>query len=145
MKFEDIIAEWDVDSNLDRTEIDQEALKIPNLHSKYYKIYVAEKNMLRVLEAQFKSLKLQKYEFYTQGHTKETREKGWELPDKGLILKADIPMYIDADPDIISASLKIGTQQEKVEMLENIIKSLNNRGYLLKTALDFIKWTQGAS
>ena len=90
-----------------------------------------------------KKLKLDKYEFYTQGHTEETKEKGWELPAKGMILKSDIPMYIDADPDIIKLSLKIGLQSEKIELLESIIKNVSNRGYAIKTAVDFLRWSSG--
>jgi hypothetical protein len=143
MKFEDIMENWKQDSIIDKTELADEALKIPKLHNKYYALYIQEKAILRSLESQLKILKLEKYEFYTQGHTKETKEKGWELPPKGIILKQDIPMYMDADKDIVALSLKIGIQQEKCEALESIIKTLSNRGFLLKTAMDFIKFQNG--
>jgi hypothetical protein len=90
-----------------------------------------------------KQLKLDKWEFYTQGPTEETRDKGWELPAKGLILKQEMPMYMEADRDIIDLSLKIGMQQEKIDFLDSIIKSLTNRGYNIKSAIDFIKFTSG--
>jgi len=89
-------------------------------------------------------LKLDKYEFFTQGPDEETQQKGWKLPAKGLILKADIPMYMDADEDIIKLSLKIGVQQEKIELLESIIKTLINRGYNIKTALDWQRFINGS-
>jgi len=143
MKFEDIIKEWEKDCIIDKTELADEAIKIPRLHSKYYNIYIHERTNLRTLESQLKILKLEKYEFYTQGHTEETRKKGWELPARGLILKQDIPMYTEADKDIISLSLKIGIQQEKCEAIESIVKSISNRGFLLKTAMDFIKFQNG--
>jgi hypothetical protein len=91
-----------------------------------------------------KKLKLDKYEFFTQGPDEETQQKGWKLPAKGLILKADIPMYMDADEDIIKLSLKIGVQQEKIELLESIIKTLINRGYNIKTALDWQRFINGS-
>ena len=40
-------------------------------------------------------------------------------------------------------SLKIGFQQEKIEFLDSILKTLNNRGYNIKTAVDWIKFTNG--
>jgi hypothetical protein len=143
MKFEDIFASWEKDSTIDRTELADESLKIPKLHHKYYSMFVAERTVLRRLESEMKKLKLDKYEFYTQGHTEETKEKGWRLPAKGLILKADIPMYMEADQDIIDLSLKIGMQQEKVEFLESIIKTFQTRGYIIKSAIDFTKFTMG--
>ena len=144
MKIEDILEQWKEDSEVDRTELGDEALKIPKLHHKYYQMYIAEKLALRSLDADMKKLKLDKYEFYTQGHTEETRALGWELPAKGMILKADIPMYMDADKETIKLSLKIGIQQEKIELLESIIKSLNNRGYNIKAAIEWIRFTNGA-
>jgi hypothetical protein len=144
MKIENILEQWQIDAEIDRTELGDEALKIPKLHHKYYQIYISEKLMLRSYENDMKKLKLDKYEFYTQGHTDETRSLGWELPAKGMILKTDIPMYMEADKELIKLSLKIGIQQEKIELLESIIKSLTNRGYQIKSAIDWQKFTMGA-
>ena len=143
MKFEDIFTAWEKDSTIDRTELADESLKIPKLHHKYYSIFVAERATLRKLESEFKKLKLEKYEFFTQGPTEETRDKGWQMPARGMILKADIPMYMEGDQDIIDLSLKIGMQQEKVEFLESIIKTFQTRGYIIKNAIDFVKFSMG--
>lgn len=144
MKIEEILDLWKEDSTIDRTELGDESLKIPKLHHKYYQIFIQEKLILRSYDSDMKKLKLDKYEFFTQGHTEETRDKGWELPARGMILKADIPMYMEADKELIKLSLKIGLQQEKIELLESIIKSLNNRGYNIKSAIDWQKFTMGA-
>jgi len=144
MKLEDILDLWKEDSNIDKTDLGEEEVKIPKLHNKYYQIYVHEKIVLRSYEADMKKLKLEKYEFFTQGHTEETRSKMWELPARGLILKADIPMYMDADKELIKLSLKIGVQQEKTDFLESIIKSLTNRGFQIKSAIDWYKFTMGS-
>lgn len=144
MKFEDIFEEWKKDSDIDRTDLGNESLKIPKLHHKYYTILVAERSALKKLEHQMKQLKLDKYEFYSQGHTEETRKLGWQLPPRGIILKADIPMYMEADRDIIELSLKIGIQQEKVEFLESIIDGLKTRNFLIKNCIDFMKFSMGA-
>ena len=144
MLIDDILELWKEDSKIDRTELGDEALIIPKFHHKYYEILIKEKLLLKKQESELKQLKLEKYEFYTQGPNEETREKGWVLPAKGLILKADIPMYMDADKDIINLCLKIGYQQEKIELLESIIKSLNNRGYNIRAAIDWQKFTMGA-
>lgn len=143
MKFEDVFASWEKDSIIDRTELADESLKIPKLHHKYYTIYVAEKATLRKLESDMKKLKLDKYEFFTLGPNEETKDRGWRLPARGMILKADIPMYMEGDQDIIDLSLKIGMQQEKVELLESIIKSLQTRNFLIKNAIDFTKFSMG--
>jgi hypothetical protein len=144
MKLEEIYAEWDVDSDIDTTDLGNESIKIPKLHNKYYRLYTNEKLLLRKYEAEMKSLKLAKYEFYTQGPSAETKELGWEMPARGMILKQEMPMYMEADREIIALSLKIGLQQEKVELLESIIKGLVNRGFQIKSAIDWHKFTMGA-
>ena len=144
MKLETIYEEWGKDSEIDMTDLGNEAIKIPKLHHKYFQTYSSEKLLLRKYEAEMKTLKLSKYEFYTQGPSKETQEKGWALPARGMILKQEMPMYLEGDQDIINLSLKIGMQQEKVELLESIIKSLINRGFQIKSAIDWNKFTMGA-
>lgn len=143
MEIEDIMELWNTDTNVDRTELGDESLKIPKLHSKYYNILIKEKLTLRKLIEEMKRLKLDKYEFFTQGPSEETRDKGWRLPPKGIILKGDIPMYMDADQDIIDLNLKIGTQQEKVEFLESVIKTIINRNFVIKNAIEWNRFTMG--
>jgi hypothetical protein len=143
MKLDDIQELWESDVNISEHELDTEVLKIPKLHSKYYNIYSKEKMLLYKIESELKILKLEKYEFYSQGHTKETMAKGWVMPSKGIIIKSEIPTYMEGDSDIITLNLRIVVQREKTEFLESIIKSLSNRGYQIKSAIDFMKWKSG--
>lgn len=143
MNIDEILSLWEIDSKIDPTDLGEEAIKIPSLHHKYFQIYAREKIILKKQESDFKKLKLDKYEFYSQGPNEET-PKTWRLPSKGLILKAEIPAYIEADKEIIDLSLKIGYQQEKVDLLESIIKSFQYRGYNIKSAIDWHKFTMGS-
>jgi hypothetical protein len=143
MNIEQIVDEWTIDTQIDQTDLSTESLKIPKLHNKYIKILYNEKLRLRKLDTELKTLKREKYEFYTQGPSKETEEKGWKLPPRGMILKTDIPMYLDSDDDIINLTLKIGYSKEKIELLEEIIKSINNRGFNIKAAIDWHRFTMG--
>ena len=143
MKLDDIRNMWSLDAKIDSTELSHESLRIPSLHSKYYGIFTEERLRLRKYETDMKKLRLEKFEFYTQGPTKETLERGWTLPPVGRVIKSEVNNYIDADDDIIHLTLKIGIQQEKIEMLESVIRTLNNRGYLIKNAIDFEKFKTG--
>jgi hypothetical protein len=143
MKIEDIIEMWTEDTKIDSTELSTESLKIPGLHNKYYRVFLEERLRLKKMESELKILKLEKYEFYTLGPTKESHEKGWQLPPKGIILKQDIPMYMDADKDIIEMNLKLGLQHEKVDLLETIIKSIGNRNFIIKNAIDWNRFVMG--
>jgi hypothetical protein len=144
MKLEEIYEAWKKDSEIDQTNLAEESLKIPKLHHKYFQVYTSEKLLLKKYEADMKALKLAKYEFYTQGPSKETEQLGWEMPARGMILKQEMPLYMEGDKEIIELSLKIGYQQEKIELLESIIKSFSNRGFQIKSAIDWFKFTNGA-
>jgi hypothetical protein len=143
MKLEDIYSEWEKDATIDRTELSDEVLRIPKLHHKYFKMFTNERLILRKYEAEFKQLKLAKHEFFTMGPTEETHAKGWRLPPQGKIIRSDVNNYIDADTEVINLTLKIGIQQEKLDLLESVIKSLTNRGFNIKAAIDFEKFKVG--
>lgn len=143
MKIDDIYAEWEKDSHINRSELGEEALNIPKLHHKYFKIFTNERLLLRKQEAELKQLKVEKLEFYTMGPTEETHAKGWRLPPQGKILKSEVNNYIEADADIIQLTLKIGIQNEKIALLESIIKSLTARGFNIKAAIEWEKFKVG--
>ena len=143
MKIETIMEEWEKDSDIDKTELGDAALKLAKLHHKYYRFLVNEKMILKTYESDMHVLKLDKYEFFTQGPNEETVKKNWALPAKGLILKADIPMYMSADGEIINLSLRIGLQEEKIQALESIIRTLNSMGYNIRAAVDWQKFING--
>ena len=52
--------------------------------------------------------------------------------------------YLEGDSDIIQLSEKLDYIKQKVDFLESIIKSLNTRGYNLRSAIDFLRFTMGS-
>lgn len=144
MLLEEIQEQWNKDCKIDQTDVASSAAKIPELHQKYYKIYSQERLLLKKYETDYKKLRLEKYEFYTQGPTKETHSKGWESPPIGKILKSEVNTYLDADDDVIKMLLKMSLQEEKVKFLESIIQNnINNRSFILKNIIDWRKFISG--
>jgi len=144
MKLDDIMEMWSEDCNVNRLELGEESLKLPKLHSKYLRIFTEERLLHRRLEGERKELILLKHDYFRGVMPEEDlRANGWE-PFRLNVLKSDIPMYIEADQDIIKMNLRIAMQQEKVDALESIIRSINNRGYLIKNAIEFAKFQVGA-
>jgi len=143
MTLDELFDLWTKDCEIDRTELGQEALKISKLHSKYFKLYSTERLTLRKLEQDLKVLKRQSYEYFngTLDHD-EMLELGWD-PNPLKILRADVPSYVDSSKDIIDLTLKIAYQQEKVDFVENCVRSINARGYNLKAAIDWEKFKVG--
>jgi hypothetical protein len=143
MTLDELLENWKADAEIDRTELGNEAIKIPQLHSKYFKFYSTERLALRKLEEDAKVLKKQKYEWFNGSMDYEDlNDLGWS-PNPLKLLRADIPQYIDADKDIVSLNLKIAYAKEKVDFLDSAIRSLNTRGYNLRAAIDWEKFKMG--
>ena len=117
MKLSDIQSMWGEDSKIDRNELGEESLRVPQLHSKYFNLFSQERIVLRQLESEYKELYKQKYEYYNGTLSEEElRSNGWE-PISLKVLKSDINIYIQADSDINKLNLRVEIQKEKVECI----------------------------
>lgn len=144
MKLDEIQSMWVNDSQIDRTELGEESLRIPQLHSKYYNLFSAERMTLRKLEQEYKELYRTKFEYYNGTISEEDlKEHGWE-PFQLRILKSDTNIYLQSDRDLSRTELRIELQKEKVEFLESIIKNLPARGYQINAAIAWEKFKVGA-
>lgn len=144
MKLEDIQTEWDKDCTIDQFNLASEEAKIPKLHAKYWKWLIHERLRLRVLEADLKTLSNDKFWFFLQGHDEETRAKGWVMPPRGkIVVKDEAKMLVETDKDVVTLTLKVAAQREKALLLEDIIKSIHNRSYIIRGMIDFRKFEAG--
>jgi len=143
MKFEEIQYQWTIDCEMDETELSKESIKIPQLHNKYLIYFHDERIRLRTMKFENSKLLKLKREYYSGRMSAEEMEAlDWE-PFQFKLLKADVQEYIDADEDIIELKKKLTLQEEKTDYLESIVKSLSNRGYLIKNAIDWKRFTEG--
>ena len=110
MQLDQLFELWKVDSEIDRTELGEVSTTIPKLHYKYYKLFSQERLTLRKLEAEYKVLFKDKWEYY-QGNMSEEdlNEREWD-PFPLKVLKSDIDKYIESDTDIIKHNYKIEYQ-----------------------------------
>lgn len=144
MDIQEIWKHWDEDSALDRTKLEINAIGRAKLHNKYIKFLYNENIRLQELKEEYKVLSLEKEEFYTHGPTKETNDRGWKLPAKGvLIVKKEVEKYVAADSDIINMNLEIVAQQEKVDVLKSILSIIQYLNNDIANAIEWIKFTSG--
>ena len=143
MRFDDIRSMVSTDMVLDDSELDIESLKIPQLHNKYLNLFHDERILLRKLEADKRELIRDKWEFYSGKMSQEQLdERGWE-PFQLKILKQDLDMYIHSDSDVTKIEDRITLQKEKVDYLASIVKSISGRGWEIKNAIEWRKFTSG--
>jgi hypothetical protein len=143
MTLDEIQTLWSKDAPVDRTDLASEASRIPQLHSKYFKIFSTERLLLKKLEQESKQLWKDLWEYY-QGNFdyEELKERGWDQINQ-RILKSDLNVYIDSNQNWIDNNLKVAYQKEKVDFVESIVKSLNNRGFNINAAIQWEKFKVG--
>lgn len=142
MKLEEIQSLWEQDAIIDYTDLTKESLKIPQLHSKYYSIFLAEKKVLNLAHRKYKELKHNKTEFIINPNQEDATTNDWKAPSR-TVLKNEIPTYLEGDKEMLDLELQIGAQQEKVDFLKSIIQSFTNRGFLIKNAIEDRKFMNG--
>lgn len=130
------------DSEIDITNLDSEALKISYLHGKWCGFFIDESRLYRKLINEQKKLRLHKLEYYT-GKCEDAVYEANPLDKR--ILKTDAGLYIDTDTEVCSLDEKVELQRLKVSMIEGFMKMLSNRGFHIKSAIDFIKFKNGIS
>ncbi len=145
MKIDDVVEMWKKDCKIDETELSLESLNVPSLHAKYLKIYSNEKLKLRSLNLKKKDLKVRLSDYYKGdlNNPEDLKEIGRE-PWPKKVLKQDLYDYVEGDVDMIALNTKIVYQEEFVDVLTEIIKSINGRGYVIKNSIDFLKFTMGS-
>lgn len=143
MTLEELFVLWDTDSRVDNTELGNELTRGPQLHQRWYVHFSRERILLRKMESDLRRLRLRKTEFFLHGHDEETRALEWRLPPQGRVLKGDVQNYVDTDPDVVEAALEVGIQQEKVQFLESVLKTLKDRTFALNGAVRWAQFTAG--
>lgn len=131
------------DLEMDRTELDLESIKTPQLHNKYLILFTDETLLLKKMQGDYKTLRRDKWLYYTGKMSEdELRQREWD-PFPLNILRADIDQFIEADKDLIILSHRISLQEEKVKYLEGVVKIINNRQWYIRSAIDWAKFSNG--
>ena len=144
MKYSDLKEMVEKDMVIDETELDTESLKTPQLHNKYLIMLADDKLLLSKLKSDLKKLIRNKWLYYTGKMSQdELEENEWE-PFQLTVLKTDIDKFIYSDDDIIIMENRISYQNEKTNYLENVVKIISSRQWMIKSAIEWIRFTQGS-
>ena len=141
MTLEELQQSVNKDFKLDDTELDTESVNIPLLHNKYLIHYNKFSLLLKKSEYDHKSMIRDKWEYYTgKADPSVYREKPFDIK----VLKADVHIYMDSDPELQKADQKTAYLNQIVKYLEQVLRSVNNRTFLIKNAIEWKKFTSGA-
>lgn len=144
MKIEEYLDEWEKDSVINRTELGNESTHIPKLHGKWLKYLSDERLRLRSLHIKRRKLNSKLGDYYRGdlNNQNDLDELGRKPQDR-VILKNEISSYVEADDEMIELDMKVLLQQEKVDVITEIMKSINTRNFVIKNAIDFLKFCNG--
>ena len=143
MQIDDYEKMWAEDCQIDMTNLVGESAKIPVLHSKYYKLYHRAAMKATKLRYELKELERLKTEYYNGSISEEDLKKhGWK-PNPLRIMKAELPRYIESDKDIIELCLKIDYWSSIAKFLEDVLKQIHQRNFLIKNEIDLMRFYSG--
>ena len=143
MSTDDISEIWAADAVIDETQLAQEAKKIPMLHSKYYNMYYKEALKVKKLRYDYKVLEFDKREWISGDMAEEDlRERNWK-PFQKKVMRQDMDKYIQADNDIIKLSLRIDYHSCRANFLEDIVKTIHSRNFIINNIISVMKFQAG--
>jgi len=129
------------DLKINETELDLESLKTPQLHNKYMKHLTKFKLLLSRAQGDYYTMKKEKWEYYTG---KAPAEVYAVKPFDLKILKTDIDKYLESDLELQKSKQKVDYLETVVDFLDRTIRVIANRGFTIKNAIDWRKFTSGA-
>lgn len=142
MNLDEIERLWEEDSIIDPDNLHLESIKIPTLHSKYFKIYNNLSLLRKKEENKFLELRQEKWLYYSGKSDPEVYK---EKPFDHRVMKGDLEKYLSADEELIRSNTKIEYYDIMLKFLESILKNIENRSFAIKNSIEFMKFTAGYS
>jgi hypothetical protein len=145
MKLSEIQEEWKKDSQISEVDLGRESLKTPQLHSKYLTFLSNAKLRLRKEESKYFNTRRLKYKYYRGEMARdELEELGWSQFQGNKPLKNEMDEYLQCDEDLITCMDNIEYLKTSIYTLEQIIRSINSRTWDIKSAIEYVKFTNGS-
>ena len=141
MDLEKIQEMWENDSTIDPDNLHDESLKIPQLHSKYYTIYNTITLLREKARETYNRVRLDRHNYYTGKAPAEVYVEDpfpYKVRDKEALQR-----YMEADDKLNSIDLKIRYYDVMLKFLEEIIKTVANRTFQIKNAIEWHKFQAG--
>ena len=141
MNLDKIQEMWEKDSQIDPDNLHDESLKIPQLHSKYYTLYNTITLLREKSRESYNRVRLERHNYYTGKAPAEVYVEDpfpYKVRDKEALQR-----YMEADEKLNSIELKIRYYDVMLKFLEEIIKTVANRTFQIKNAIEWHKFQAG--
>tara|TARA_Y100000816_G_scaffold250953_1_gene201162 strand:+ start:262 stop:693 length:432 start_codon:yes stop_codon:yes gene_type:complete len=142
MTLDELKLEVQADLKVDNEHLDTESLKNQEIKAKYLDIKSKYELLLFRAKGEYKRIYRDKWEYYGgKSDAKVYVSKPFDIK----VLKTDLHVYITSDEDIIDAENKIGYLETVVDYTKGVIKSVDNRGWDIKNAIEWKKFEAGVT
>ena len=146
MTLDEIKAEWKKDVEIDDIELDKSSLDFPKLHAKYSELLTNNIISLKNLQFKYQILRKDKWLWFN-GKLDDDRikELGWNPdPFDGLkIMKNDMNVFFDADPDLQKIRAQIEYLTEVVDFIKRCMDNITWRHQTIKNTIEWRKFMAG--
>ena len=132
---------WEEDSEIDKDNLHDESLKIPQLHAKYFDLYNTIFLLRKKADQQRKNIRHERYEYFSGKSDPDVYIKD-PFPKK-IRDKDTMQKYLDADGKLSNSSLKIEYYDTMLTYIESILKVIQNRTFQIKNAIEWHKFQSG--
>jgi hypothetical protein len=144
MKLTELQDTWQDDCKINELNLGQESLKTPNLHAKYLTMLSSARLNLRKAESSYLNCRRLKYRYYRGEMTQaELEQEGWDQWQGNKPLKNEMDEFLTVDSNLVSLQDKVEYFKTVLYHLEQIIRSINSRGWDIKNAIEWQKFTNG--
>ena len=121
-------------------QLGSESLKNQKIKAKYLEQRSRFQLLLQKANGDYQRMYREKWEYYGgKADAKIYVAKPFDLK----VLKNDLAMYITSDEEIINLSNKITYLETVVKYIEGVIRSIDNRGWDTKNAIEWKKFEAG--
>ena len=142
MTLDELKLQVSQDLRVDYEHLDTESLKNQEIKATYLDHKSKFELLLFKAKGDYKRLYREKWEYYGgKADAKIYASKPFDLK----VLKTDLGVYISADEEIIDAENKIGYLETVVDYIKGVIKSIDNRGWDIKNAIEWKKFEAGVT
>ena len=142
MNLDELKLQVSQDLRVDDEHLDTESLKNQEIKATYLDHKSKFELLLFKAKGDYKRLYREKWEYYGgKADAKIYASKPFDLK----VLKTDLSVYITSDEEVIDAENKIGYLETVVDYIKGVIKSVDNRGWDIKNAIEWKKFEAGAS
>ena len=130
------------DLKINDEHLDTESLKNQEIKAKYLDHKSRYELLLFKAKGDYKRMYRDKWEYYGgKADAKIYATKPFDLK----VLKTDLAVYITSDEEIINAENKVGYLETVVDYIKGVIKSVDNRGWDIKNAIEWKKFEAGVT